>query len=68
MTFGTEGGGTASIRVPNARADLTKSEIRAAMTQILNAAAVQTKTGRINSAVKAVVQTSAVTGIDLVSA
>ena len=56
MTFGTTGGGRVNVRVPRARADLNSDQVRAAMSQILGAAAIKARTGAIHSMEKASMQ------------
>ena len=66
MTFGTDGGGSVSIRIPNTKASLADATVKIAMSQILGVKALKTKTGLINSLQKAVGQSLVVTDIELV--
>jgi len=65
MFFGTTGNGRASLRVPKAKTDLTAPDVRAAMAQILSAAAIQTATGKINAMEKAVLRNVTTRDFDL---
>ena len=53
MTFGKADGTTVNLRVPRARPDLSQSDVRAAMSQILSVAALNTKNGDITNLQKA---------------
>jgi len=65
MTFGTQKGGRASLRVPKANPGLTDAAARSAMDQILSAASVKTSTGPIVSRIKAVLQQISLTDFDV---
>jgi len=63
LTFGTTGGGSVSLRIPRAKATLTDTTVRVAMSQLLSVKALKANSGLIDSSQKAVLQRITATDI-----